>query len=263
MAPQPRVRQLSDTSGSFGSFYESLPIVSKVLLTTYLITGLTALFQPAPLVYIYHSWDFIFRKLPHVWRLVLNFAYIGKPSMNYLFNLIWLIQYGVAYEKAKFLGNAADSIAMAGWGMISILLIDFLLPFCRAPFHGQALIFMMLYLWSKNTPTTDVSFFGVIKFKALYLPFALLGIDVIQGANPFTGLTGIAAGHMYWFSTEVFPGLYGGKTIMGTPYWLERLIQRHSGAPRVTMRTTTGTTTPAPSTTASFRAFSGKGHKLS
>lgn len=258
-----RVRQLGDTNG-FGSFYESLPIVSKVLLTTYICTGLVALFETRHLLYIYHSWDLIFRKLPpQVWRLVLNFAFIGKPSMNFLFNLVWLIQYGVAYEKAKFLGNTADSIAMAGWGMLCIILMDLLLPFCRAPFHGQALIFMLLYLWSKNTPTTEVSFFGVVKFKALYLPFALLFIDVIQGANPFTGLTGIAAGHMYWFGTEVFPDLYG-RHIMTTPQWLERLVQRRQRqfAPNVTVRSASRTASSTPSTSARFTAFSGKGHKL-
>lgn len=265
MAVQPRVRQLGDTNG-FGSFYESLPIVSKVLLTTYLCTGLVALFDTRPLFYIYHSWDLVFRKLPQVWRLVLNFAFIGKPSMNFLFNLVWLIQYGVAYEKAKFLGNAADSIAMAGWGMLCIILMDVLFPFCRAPFHGQSLIFMMLYLWSKNTPTTEVSFFGVIKFKALYLPFALLFIDVIQGANPFTGLTGIAAGHLYWFGTEVYPELYG-RHIMITPQWLERLVQSHQrrSPPHVTVRNTSrsaSSTASAPTTSARFTAFSGKGHRL-
>lgn len=276
MAPQPRVRQLGDTNG-FGSFYESLPIVCKVLLTTYLITGLASLFVTSPLLYMYHSWEFVFRKVPQVWRLVFNFAFIGKPSINFLFNLVWLIQYGVAYEKAKFLGNAADSIAMAGWGMICIMLMDLLLPFCRAPFHGQALVFMLLYLWSKNTPTTEVSFFGVIKFQALYLPFALLFIDVIQGANPFTGLTGIAAGHMYWFGTEVFPGLYG-RNLMVTPQWLDTFVRRRYNSNigsgnvvpgRVTMRTSgtssTSAPTPAsstPTTSARFRAFSGRGHKL-
>ena len=261
MAPQARVTQLGDTNG-FGSFYESLPIVSKVLLTTYLCTGLFALFETRPLLYIYHSWEFIFSKLPQVWRLVLNFAFLGKPSMNFLFNLVWLIQYGVAYEKAKFRGNAADSIAMAGWGMVCILLIDLLIPFCRAPFHGQALIFMMLYLWSKNMPTTEVSFFGVIKFKALYLPFALLLIDIVQGANPFIGLTGIAAGHMYWFGTEVFPSMFN-INIMKTPQWLERLVLRRQAqyAPHVTVRTSSRTRAP-PTTSAGFRAFSGKGHKL-
>ena len=273
------VRQLQDTGG-FSSWYESLPIVCKSMLTTYLATGLMALFGILPAVYMYHDWGFIFtfpsslKTIPQVWRLVSNFAVIGKPSMNFLFNLVWLVQYGVSYEKGKFLGNDAEAITMAGWGMVFIMLLDLLFPFFRAPFHGQALIFMLLYLWSKTNPMTQVGFFGIIKFQALYLPFALLGLDVIQGASPWTGIRGIVAGHLYWFFTEIFPDMYGWR-IVQTPEWLVRLVYRHRASrswstySAPTTRSVPAMQSGAPagqSTTSSsssgFRAFTGKAHKL-
>jgi len=130
------------------------------------------------------------------------------------------VQYGVSYEKSKFLGNAADAITMVGWGMIFILALDGLLPmFFREFFHGEALIFMLLYLWSKQNPATQVSFFGVVKFQALYLPFGMLLIDIAQGASPFIGILGILAGHLYLFFTDMYPGMYG-YTPIRTPVWL-------------------------------------------
>jgi len=130
------------------------------------------------------------------------------------------VRYGAAYESTKFLGNAADAITMLGVGMVGILALDGLLPSVfGSPFHGQALVFMLLYLWSKSTPDTKVSLFGVVNFNAMYLPFALMAIDVMQGASPMVSITGILAGHVYYFLTEQFPALYGWYPVK-TPRWL-------------------------------------------
>jgi len=130
------------------------------------------------------------------------------------------IQYGASYESAKFLGNTADAITMLLVGMGTIMALDTLLPFFFfSPFHGPSLIFMMLYLWSKHNPNSEVGFFGVIRFQAMYLPFALLALDVVQGASLKSGLLGILAGHMYYFLTEVFPR-GTGRQLIQTPAWL-------------------------------------------
>lgn len=235
------------------------------------------------MTYLYHAWSAEFSlPVPQLWRLLTNFLIIGRPSINYLFNLVWLVQYGVSYEKSKFLGNAADAITMAGWGMIFILALDALLPmFFRSAFHGEALIFMLLYLWSKQNPATQVSFFGVVKFQALYLPFAMLLIDIAQGASPFTGIRGILAGHLYLFFTDVYPRM-SGYTPIRTPLWLyvffcqciqinvqilhlycviicrSRLVYRY-GLGKVPVQQVN----PVHPSSAGFRAFSGRGHRLS
>lgn len=185
------------------------------------MTGGLLLFGVLPVTRLYHAWSLeLSLPIPELWRLLTNFLIIGRPSLNYLFNLVWLVQYGVSYEKSKFLGNAADAITMAGWGMIFILALDALVPmFFRSAFHGEALIFMLLYLWSKQNPATQVSFFGVVKLQSMYLPFAMLAIDIAQGASPFTGIRGILAGHLYLFFTEVYPRMYG-YTPIRTPLWL-------------------------------------------
>jgi Derlin-2/3 len=109
---------------------------------------------------------------------------------------------------------------MVGVGMGAILALDAALPFIfgRA-FHGASLIFMMLYLWSKQNQDAIVGFFGVVQFKSLYLPFALLALDVVQGAAPWPGVAGILAGHLYYFLTEVYPAT-SGRHLIQTPTWL-------------------------------------------
>lgn len=191
-----------------------------------------------------------------LWRLITNFLIIGKPSINFLFQLVWLyvsqaysyfsisisiitilypskhscstlitstkncrVRYGAAYEGAKFGGNTADALTMTLFSATSILIFDLLIPPLRAFFHGQSLIFTFVYLWSRHYPDTNVGFFGVVQFKAVYLPFMLMGLDLVQGGSIAQDVIGILAGHLYLFLTEAFPHRYGWTPIK-TPTWL-------------------------------------------
>lgn len=66
-------------------------MVSRALLTTYVATGLGLFFKVLPTVWLYHDWRLVFKlPVPQVWRLLTNFTIIGVPSINFLFQLIWL-----------------------------------------------------------------------------------------------------------------------------------------------------------------------------
>jgi Derlin-2/3 len=144
----------------------------------------------------------------------------SDPCFQLLLFTIRSVQYGAAYEAAKFGSNIADAITMLGVGMGSIMALDLVLPsIFGAAIHGPSLIFMLIYLWSKQNPNSMVSFFGLIQFQAVYLPFGLLAIEFVQGASPVTGILGILAGHVYYFLTDVYPRAYG-RTLIQTPTWL-------------------------------------------
>jgi Derlin-2/3 len=61
---------------------------------------------------------------------------------------------------------------------------------------GSSLVFMLVYLWSRNFPTGNVSLMGVVTIQAFYMPFALLGLSFIMGGNWLSDLLGIFAGHL-------------------------------------------------------------------
>lgn len=91
-----------------------------------------------------------------------------------------------------------------------------IVPFLWSPFKGPALVFMIVYVWSRENPNARVSIHGLVEIKGFYLPWVLLGIDTIIG-NPWKpGLEGIAAGHVYYFLTVLHP-LAGGKNYCKTP----------------------------------------------
>ncbi|KAE9448717.1 hypothetical protein C3L33_19376, partial [Rhododendron williamsianum] len=103
------------------------------------------------------------------------------------------------------------------------------IPGLWSPFLGVSLVFMLLYVWSREFPNANISIYGLVTLKAFYLPWAMLGMDVIFGSPLLPDLLGIIAGHLYYFLTVLHP-LAGGRTILKTP--IHKLVARLGiGAP--------------------------------
>lgn len=131
-----------------------------------------------------------------------------------------------------------------------------LIPFLRSGFLGISLVFMLLYVWSREFPNAQISIYGLVTlkvlwpgfirrlligysctemsvgvglihgifipilwFQAFYLPWAMLALDVIFGSPITPDLLGIIAGHLYYFLTVLHP-LAGGRNILKTPMWV-------------------------------------------
>ena len=256
---------------TFAQWYFSLPPVTRSLLTVYFVVAAGLTFKLLPAGYLIHSWSYIFKlPVPQLWRLVTNFMIAGGFSINFLFQMIWLIRYGAAYEQAKFIGNTADAIYCLVVGMATILTVDLVLPALFGAFyHGPSIIFMFVYLWSKHNPDTQVSLFGLMQLQATYLPFALVFVDLIQGGSITHDLAGIIAGHVYYFLADVYPRA-SGRYFIQTPQWLSRVVSRYSsigsGVVPSRARITPGAARPAAQPAATdntrFRAFSGAGRRL-
>ncbi|XP_054399146.1 derlin-3 isoform X8 [Pongo abelii] len=87
-------------------------------------------------------------------------------------------------------------------------------------FLGQALMAMLVYVWSRRSPRVRVNFFGLLTFQAPFLPWALMGFSLLLGNSILVDLLGIAVGHIYYFLEDVFPNQPGGKRLLLTPGFL-------------------------------------------
>lgn len=121
-----------------------------------------------------------------------------------------------------------------------------LIPPLASPFLGISLVFMLLYVWSRELPDVQVNLYGLVALKvrtpseglgferdalsvltsaggwrsqAFYLPWAMLALDVIFGSPILPDLLGIVAGHVYYFLTVLHP-LSTGQNLLKTPLWL-------------------------------------------
>eukprot|EP00474_Spongospora_subterranea_P004261 CRZ04719.1 hypothetical protein [Spongospora subterranea] len=85
-------------------------------------------------------------------------------------------------------------------------------------FLGASLVTYIIYVWSRKDPFGQATFFG-FRFSIWQLPFVLMVFHVLMGGSVIPDLAGIFAGHVYHFSIDIVPKVYG-LTVLKTPSFL-------------------------------------------
>lgn len=98
------------------------------------------------------------------------------------------------------------------------------------PMLGPALIFSIIYYWSRREPYQVLSFFG-FSIKGFQFPFALMFFQLLMGGSIWIDLLGLASGHIYYFLKEVVPGEYQ-YTLIKTPSFITNFM-RHYQSPTI------------------------------
>ncbi|XP_050894741.1 derlin-1 [Lathyrus oleraceus] len=215
-----------------GEYYKALPPIIKAYGTAcFVATAAYELGLYSPL-YIALFYSEVFYRF-QVWRLFTNFFFLGGFSINFGIRLLMILRYGVQLEKGVFDRRTADFLWMMIFGAFSLLVLS-AIPFFWTPFMAVSLVFMLVYVWSREFPNALVSFYGLVSLKAFYLPWVTLALDVIFGSPIMPDLLGIIAGHLFYFLTVLHP-LAGGKNILKTPMWVHKLVARwRIGPPPIT-----------------------------
>ncbi|XP_071734324.1 derlin-1-like [Rutidosis leptorrhynchoides] len=198
-------------------YYNSIPPVSKKYATICLLTSLGChlqLYHPSILALYY---DDVFKQF-QIWRLITNFFFIGYFSFTFAFRLLIILRYGVQLERGPFDKRTADYIWMFFFGALSLLVLS-AIPFLWSPAMGGSLVFMIVYVWSREFPNTRINIQSLVELKVYYLPWAMLAIDLVLGNRLMPSLKGIGVGHLYYFLTVLYP-LAGGSNFCKTPFWV-------------------------------------------
>lgn len=210
-------------------YYKSLPPISKAYGTLCLFLTTAVQFGLFYLPDIELMYKPVFSSF-QVWRLITTFFFLGNFSINFGIRLLMIARYGVQLEKGPFERRTADFLWMMIFGALSLLVLS-AIPIFWSPFLGISLVFMLLYVWSREFPNAQINIYGLVTLKAFYLPWAMLALDVIFGAPLMPDLLGIIAGHLYYFLTVLHP-LATGNIILRTPRWVNKLVARwRIGAP--------------------------------
>ncbi|KAK4796730.1 hypothetical protein SAY86_029056 [Trapa natans] len=202
-------------------WYQSLPPISKgfgTLCVASTILYHLGLFNPLYAALWYRAVFYQFQ----VWRLITNFFFLGEFSVNFGIRLLMIARYGVQLEQGPFERRTADFLWMMIFGALSLLALA-AIPILYTPFLGVSLVFMLLYVWSREYPNAQINIYGLVALKAFYLPWAMLVLDVIFGSPIIPDLLGIIAGHLYYFLTVLHP-LASGREVLRTPRWMYPFI---------------------------------------
>mmetsp|Transcript_19453 Transcript_19453/g.29530 ORF Transcript_19453/g.29530 Transcript_19453/m.29530 type:complete len:240 (-) Transcript_19453:1527-2246(-) len=184
------------------SWYMEIPVVSRTYFTgAFLTTAACAVDIISPFS-LYFNWSLIFKE-GQVWRLVTTYLFFGMFSIEFLFDMFFLVRYCRLLEEGDFRGRTANFVYMMLFGIICITAVA---PFANSvPFLGKSIISMMVYVWGRRNEDTKMSFLGFLTFNAPYLPWVILGFSLLMGQSITRDLIGIFVGHVYYFLEFVYP----------------------------------------------------------
>ena len=114
------------------------------------------------------------------------------------------MQYSRLLEEGDFRGRTANFVLMLLFGIANISLVA---TYTNTRFLGNALPFMMTYVWGRRNEETRMVFLGFIQFNAPYLPWVMLTFTILLGKKDgiTMDLIGITVGHLYYFLEYVYP----------------------------------------------------------
>ncbi|MBA0690482.1 hypothetical protein Goari_008153, partial [Gossypium aridum] len=153
----------------FSRFYKSLPPITKAYGTICLMTTVASHLGLYRLENIALIHELVFSEF-QVWRLLTNFFFLGNFSMNFGIRLLMIARYGVQLEQGPFQRRTADFLWMMIFGAISLLALS-IVPILRGAFLGISLVFMLLYIWSREFPNAQVNIYGLVALKVHIVTF--------------------------------------------------------------------------------------------
>lgn len=211
-----------DTSGPEG-WYNNLPNVTKYFITIIFIVTLLISCNILSVVYFILDWGLIYYNY-QIWRIFLNFVYVGKFSISWVFFMSLFVQFSSSLEKNSIFNSAGSYLYFITIQcfFLSVLSLAFFWP-TGYPFLGNSLLFAIIYYWSRREAWSQVSiyFFTV---KGYQLPFALIFLHLIMGQSLWVDIMGMLSGHIYYFFREILPREGGPNPLNKTPKIFDKIM---------------------------------------
>uniref|UniRef100_A0AC35TTV8 Derlin n=1 Tax=Rhabditophanes sp. KR3021 TaxID=114890 RepID=A0AC35TTV8_9BILA len=209
-------------------WYNSVPQITRAWMTGSIVLPLLGRFGLLSTQYMFLSWDLFYTEF-HIWRpLTALFFYPITPAtgFNWLLMIYFMYNYSKACEKDVFTGRPADYLFMLlfFWITSTMLAFAFGIYFLLEP-----MVLAVLYVWAQSNKETIVSFWFGTRFKAVYLPWVLLGFNMILRGGGLNEITGIIIGHLYYFSMVQYPQENGTEPFISTPEFLRRWLPDTTG----------------------------------
>ncbi|KAK4489398.1 hypothetical protein RD792_005207 [Penstemon davidsonii] len=141
--------------------------------------------------------------------------YNSIPPVAKAYAVTCLLFTGACHLQLYDVGN----IALSYSAIFKRFQVMAIIPYFWSPFMGSSLVFVLAYIWGREFPNARVNVHGLFELKGFYIPYYMLVVDLVLGIPLKPGCMGIAAGHLYYFLTVLYP-LSTGKNIFKTPRWV-------------------------------------------
>jgi len=165
-----------------------------------------------------------------LWRIWSSF-FFGGSGLNYVFELVMLYRYSNTLEIEHYPRKSPDYAWQLTLAAGAILALN--LPL-GSFVHSRALTVCILYIYSALAPAgSQTSLMGLITLPMQYLPYAMIGMDLVMGGPraAAVSVTGAVIGHLWWWVIygDDGRGLPGLRQFGGAPSWVRALVGDGAG----------------------------------
>ncbi|KAH6795791.1 hypothetical protein C2S51_036777 [Perilla frutescens var. frutescens] len=202
-------------------YYKSIPPVAKTYAVVCLLTTGAYHLELYNLRIIALFYSDVFKRF-QVWRLITPFFFLGPFSLNFAMRLLTILLYGVQLERGPFDKRTADLAWMYIFGAMTLVVVA-AIPYFWFPFTGPSLVYVLAYVWGREFPNARINIHNLFELKGFYIAWYMLVVDILLGNPIKQGLVGIAAGHLYYFLSVLYP-ISTGRNILKTPKWVHKLV---------------------------------------
>ncbi|OJT03449.1 Derlin-2 [Trametes pubescens] len=200
---------------SFMDEIRKIPPVTRFLCASSLAVTLPVLLQILPIYKVVFVKEFVTQKF-EIWRVFTSF-FLGSSGINFIFDLAMLYRNSNELETTHFPRRSSDyawQLSLAGLAILglNVPLGTFV--------HTRALLLALTYVSSRLAPPgSQTSFFGLITFPVIYLPYMLVGMDLLMGGPGAAAISisGAVVGHLWWWTVFDTGSLRSAGT---APAWL-------------------------------------------
>ena len=157
---------------------------------------------------------------PQYWRLLSTFIYFGPLSLDLLFHIFFTQRYSRLLEESSGRSPAKFTYLLS----FAATCLLALAPIFSIAFLGTALSSVLVYIWSRRNPDTQLAFLGLLVFKAPWLPWVLMAFSfAVHGTVPKDEICGVMVGHCWYYFNDIYPPTHGGARPLDPPSWWVRL----------------------------------------
>uniref|UniRef100_U5EZG9 Derlin n=1 Tax=Corethrella appendiculata TaxID=1370023 RepID=U5EZG9_9DIPT len=201
-------------------WFKNLPIFTKYWLTCTVVISLLGRFGLLPMYHMLLLWEPLFKQF-QIWRpLTALFFYPlnAGTGFHFMLNCFFLYNYSLRLETDHYKTSPADYFWLLIFNWLCCVIIGLAI---ELPIIMDPMVLSVLYVWCQLNKDVIVSFWFGTRFKAMYLPWVLMAMNLILSSGSMYAIIGILVGHLYFFLKFKYPQELGGPSLIETPSFLK------------------------------------------
>ncbi len=200
-------------------FYFACPIVTRVFLTSLLVTGLAirvGYLRPGSIAFVN---SLVFSTRPEVYRVLTSSICLGALTFSTVMDMYFLYISMSNLERGKWFNKPRDMLLAIGLAVLTFTLFG-LMPMFATPWLAIPISSFFLMLFSIDHSEIQMSFMGILTYRSRYAPLVHVTLSFLMGEPIAVTLLGFLVGYAYHYVDTVLPKTHGMNILHKPRLWI-------------------------------------------